>query len=171
MEAESTTDKVKDDIMKFVDKITETCFEARNEPLPVVPSRVEIQESIRVKKDKSVDDAPSMHKAFHTHYTALCKLLNNEDTLENATDAQVKEVMIRWNAFSKLEIDGTGMNTLCAQHDPRVIQKINEKFPSLKVPNTIDDAIWTNIAQLNGFSAVVTSIPTNMMGHGLSAGR
>ena len=46
-------------------------YEAMDETPPPVPTRAEIQENIKSRRDKGSDDAPSMLKAFQTHINAL----------------------------------------------------------------------------------------------------
>ena len=115
-DAEDTTDECRTTILKFMEKLTDACFEATGERIPDVPTRSEIQESIRTRKDKH-DDPPSMSKAFQTHLNALCKKVGVAPMLEGASDAQVQETMGRWCGFSTDEIDGVRVATLCKQRD------------------------------------------------------
>lgn len=149
---------------RLLEKITHSCYEAKACKLPTVPSRAEIQENIRSKKEKPIDDAPSMNKAFQTHINGMCKHLGVPMQLNNAEDAKIRAWMARWNEFSRGETEGEKNVNLCNQNDSRVLPILGKAFPELHLPSSVDENVWKNINQLNGFSAVSENIPTKMMG-------
>lgn len=163
---ERLTDADRTTVWKFLDKITCAAFEASEKRLPDVPTRVEIQENIKSRKEKNSEDAPSMTKAFQTHINAMCKQLKEPPMLENVDDATVKTWMSRWNSFAKASTYDEKNVTMCSRKDPRIIHVLAAAFPEFKkiTTETVNDNVWKNINQLNGFSAVSENIPTKMMG-------
>mgnify|MGYP006140531237 CR=1 FL=1 len=164
---EQVDDEQKLIIWRFMDKITSAAYEALESKLPVVPLRAAIHENILNRKDKSSDDAPSMAKAFQTHVNALCKQLGSVAVLEGATDASVGAWMHRWHEFAKDSTGGEKMTALCANQDARALHALVGAFPELarlEDPGKVDEKVWKNIAQLNGFSSVTGNIPQKMMG-------
>lgn len=160
------TDDDKEIVWKYMDKITSSAYEASSETPPTVPSRLEIQENIKSRKEKP-DEGPSMVRAFQTHINALCRLLNEAEPLVDVSDERVREEMVKWTAFAKGSTDGERNLQLCQQNNPCVIGQLVQAFPILAKIQTlerIDDKIWRNINQLNGFSTVSENIPSKMMG-------
>lgn len=163
----SFTDEKRSTTWKFMEKITLAAFEAVGKKLPTVPTRVEIQENIRSRKDKTHDDGPSMTRAFQTHINALCRLLGDKELLDGADDDTIRNHMATWNEFAKQTTNGARNSTLCSQSDPSVLTPLFEKFPELdglRDERKVDEKVWRNINQLNGFSTVSENIPVKMMG-------
>ncbi len=150
---------------KLLDKMNAACLEFKEQNAPQVPTRAEIQENIRMRNAKP-DEVPSMAKAFHTHYNALCTMLNAANAIENASEAEIKQHMSKWNAFSRDTTDGEKNSTLCQNSDPRALKPLERCFPDLVVPadQHANETLWKNITQLNGFAAVTENIPSDMMG-------
>lgn len=152
---------------KLLDKMTTSCFEAKQVALPTVPTRAEIQSNINIKREKSSqgDEGPSMNRAFQTHINGMCKQLEIASPLEQADDGLVKKWMARWSEFARDQTNGTQNAALCAQHDAQVLVSLSNAFPELKFAHDrVDEHVWKNIVQINGFSAVSDNIPKNMMG-------
>lgn len=163
---ERSSDEVKSIILQFLDKISVAAYDAKNVKLPHVPTRLEIQDNINQRREKP-EEAPSMTRAFQTHLNAMCRQLNDPPLLEHADDAKIRQWMSRWNAVANATTDGVKNSTLCSQKDARAAKALSEEFseiPGLAQPDKMSDSVWTNVAQLNGFSAVTESIPTKMMG-------
>ena len=162
----SLSDADRASVWRFMQKISIAAFEALEETPPVVPSRTEISENIRARKEKTTDESPSMSKAFATHVNGMCKHLGQKPVLENADDALIKKWMTRWHTFSKDTTNEKKNTVLCQQEDPAVLAKLVAAFPEFETlsADTVTAQIWKNINQLNGFSAVTENIPTKMMG-------
>jgi hypothetical protein len=161
---ERLTEQDQQTIWRYLDKISVACFEAKEVALPVVPTRSEIQENIRSKRDKT-EEGPSMQKAFNTHINGLCKHIGVQSPLENCDEVTLKKWMSRWHNFSRDSTDGSKNSALCSQKDVRIIDVLIQTFPELCLTDKkFDEAVWKNINQLNGFSAVSENIPHNMMG-------
>lgn len=163
---EASSDDVKDTILKFLEKITHSAYEAKRMKLPKVPTRTEIQDNIKQRREKP-EESPSMTRAFQTHINAMCRQLNDPPPLENADDAKIRQWMTRWNKVANATTDGAKNSSLCSQKDIRVLKLLHEEFPEipgLTEPDKMSESVWKNIHQLNGFSAVTESIPTKMMG-------
>ena len=145
----------------ILEKMAVCAYEAAEIKLPTIPSRQDIQENIKGrKKETSSDDGPpSMQRAFMTHINALCKIWGNQPVLQN-DDATIKKWMTRWSQFA------ASNSKKIVEKNTSVIDDLRAAFPELKIPTDvpIEDGVWVNIAQLNSFSTVVDSIPTNMMG-------
>lgn len=163
---ETSTEDIKETILKFLDKITHAAYEAKRQKTPQVPTRADIQDNIKQRREKP-EEAPSMTRAFQTHINAMCRQLNDPAPLENADDAKIRSWMSRWNAVANATTEGSKNSTLCSQKDVRVLQRLSEAFseiPGLADVEKVTESVWKNIHQLNGFSAVTESIPTKMMG-------
>lgn len=151
---------------KLLDKINAACLEFHEESPPQVPSRTEIQENIRMRNTKS-EDTPSMGKAFHTHFNALCASIGSKSAIpDNASDSEIKQYMGKWNSFSHDSTDGENNSALCQRSDPRVLASLTTWFPDIIVPSEkhTNGTLWKNITQLNGFATVTENIPSDMMG-------
>ena len=164
---ERMTDEHKTAVWKFIEKLSLAAYEAASETPPTVPTRLEIQENIKSRKEKPAqDDGPSMTRAFQTHMSALYRILDLPDEMTSASDGVIRAEMMKWNEFAKSETSGERNSKLCQESNPIVIVPLVETFPTLeklKTLSKIDDKIWRNINQLNGFSAVSENIPTKMM--------
>ena len=86
-------------VWKFMQKISNAAFEGKSVSLPRVPTREEISENIKMRKDKATDDTPSMLRAFQTHVNGLCKHLQIQPLLDGVDDAQIRRWMSRWGQF------------------------------------------------------------------------
>ena len=113
----------------FLQKISVSAFEALEETPPVVPTRPEISENIRVRKEKTGDDAPSMMRAFQTHINGMCKQLSQTQVLDNADEVVIKKWMARWHEFAKGTSEGKKNSLLCQQQDPTVLPSLG---PSIR---------------------------------------
>ena len=153
-------------IWKFMEKISHAAYEASEQAVPVVPTRAEIQENIRSRKEKRTEDGPSMTRAFQTHINALCRLIGDKEVLDAADEETIRDFMVRWNDFAKESTDGQRHSSLCQQNDAKVLEHLVAKVPELASITgcSMDEKIWRNINQLNGFSTVAENIPTKMMG-------
>lgn len=153
-------------IWKFMQKISNAAFEAKSASVPRIPTREEISENIKMRKDKATDDTPSMLRAFQTHINGLCKHLQIKPVLDGVDDAQVKDWMSRWGQFCKESTNDVQHTILCQQKSPAVLACLHAKFPELTHLNDKcdDENVWKNINQLNGFAAVTENIPIKMMG-------
>ena len=153
-------------VWKFMQKISGAAFEAKNATLPRVPTREEISVNIKMRKEKTPDEAPSMVRAFQTHINGLSKQLQLKPLLDNADDNTIKRWMARWAEFAKATTDGVSHTTLCQQNNPAVLTPLQAAFPELKKlkSKADDEQVWRNINQLNGFAAVTENIPVKMMG-------
>ena len=153
---------------KFLDKISLAAFEAKAMTVPTVPSRSDIQDNIRQRREKS-DDPPSMTRAFQTHINALCRDLNDPLVLEHADDETVRKWMSRWNAVSNAQTEGVKHSKMCHDRDVRMLRIIGEAFPEIPgllsaSESGVEEAVWKNVSQLNSFSTVTENIPIKMMG-------
>lgn len=164
-DSEKMNDALKAKMWKFLDKITAACYEAKAATLPQVPTRLEIQENIRLRKEKQTDESPSMTKAFQTHVNALCRMTGSTPVLENADDRKIRDMMSRWHTFSNEKTNESSNSSLCNEMNISVIPSLATAFPELNIDaEQMTPDMWKNIIQLNGFSTVTEKIPSKMMG-------
>lgn len=163
---EDRSDDDKKVIWKFLEKIAMSAYESSEKLAPNIPSRQDIQENIRNRKEKSSDEGPpSMQRAFMTHINALCKTWGQSAVLDD-DDAKIKSWMARWSQFAQKDAKGVKNSVRLSTKDPEVIDDLRKEFPELKIPKNVpfEDGVWVNISQLNNFATVVDAIPTGMMG-------
>lgn len=157
-------DREKQDLWKALEMVTNACFEAKDMPLPHVPTREDIQANIRARRGGD-DEGPSMYKAFAAQMNKMCTALNMMSPLEGCDEASIKQWMGRWHKFASETTDGTKNSELCAQNDERVLASLTERFPEFDLSTKdVTDIVWKDINNLLGFSAVSENIPTKMMG-------
>jgi len=151
---------------KYISAMNLACFRFKDEKPPYVPTREQIQENIKQKKSISHDaDGPSMNKAFINSLSSFCKLTNNKDITDNATESELEKYTSLWVKYTQDSIDGEKITTLCNQKNIAAFLKIGDYFDDFVMDDTtLSDELWSLISQLNGYSAVNDNIPKNMMG-------
>lgn len=159
-----SSDEHKTNLFKILTRLCHATFECHGMQRPTVPTRDEIKQNIQRRKEKVEEDA-SMPTAFQTHMNSLCAQLGQKLQLEDADEATIQAWMKRWSRFSSSSTDGAKNATLCQQKSGEVLVAVREAFPELSIqPSQLTDGVWNTMNQLNGFTAVNDSIPTNMMG-------
>lgn len=159
--SDTCTEEIKSIIWKFVNELNVLCFKAKDEEIPYVPTRAEIQENIKQKRSfYTQDDTPSMHKAFIHDFKHLCDILNTDTKINNKCAEKYIEM---WASFAQSSIDSTKITTLCNQHNPVVYSQLQTFFKEFEHATFIDTA-WEPILKLNGYATVDQSIPSSMMG-------
>tara|TARA_Y100000746_G_scaffold232200_1_gene248274 strand:+ start:953 stop:1957 length:1005 start_codon:yes stop_codon:yes gene_type:complete len=152
---------------KYISSINLACFRFKDEKAPYVPTREQIQENIKQKKTNVSHDAdgPSMNKAFVNSLSSFCRLTNNKDVTENASDTEIERLSSQWVKYTQDTIDGEKIPVLCNQKSVSAFLKLGDYFEDFVLDDTtLNDEVWSLVTQLNGYSAVNDNIPKNMMG-------
>lgn len=163
----SMSDEDKKIFWKYISAMNLACFRCKDEKAPYVPTREQIQESIKTKKSSTSHDTdgPSMNKAFVNSLASFCKLTNNKDVTENASEADIEKLSSSWVKYTQDTINGEKIPMLCNQKSVAAFLKIGDHFEEFVLDDaTLNDEVWSIITQLNGYSAVNDNIPKNMMG-------
>ena len=157
----------KTELWKLLDMISASTYAAKQEKMPILPTREEIQENIKAHRKSSSQpaDSSSMLRAFHTDYNALCKLVGASPLPEDGNTSEVQKYMERWAAFASGQADdGDTMNAACTKRSASAAAGLRVAFPELSLTDeALSEAAWIIIVRLNSVSAVVNNIPTNMM--------
>ena len=149
---------------KYIQNLNEHCFVALDKTPPTVPTRDDIQNNIKSKKTNETEQ-PSMVNAFQVSFNKLCLKMNCTELLKDEPDDKIQKYMSQWNNFTKKICNEKRISTLCEEKDNAVFEELVKEFPEINNSNfEITEEIWTNITQLNGYSAVGNNIPTKMMG-------
>lgn len=173
LSAVDVSDECRDLIWRTLTETSEASFEAVDAAKPRVPSRLELQQNIKQKKTQDTnsrgsnhEEPPSMAKAFQASMQTLCESLPAGQSLllENATEEQVRECMLRWAKFAATQLDGVRCDMHCSQDNEAVVPLLIEQFPELGLKSPVPPNAWTTIKQMNGFSTVGSTIPPKMMG-------
>ena len=146
---------------KYVHHINRSCFEYHNLDLPRIPSREEIAENIKNRKvTTSVEADTSIIKSFHEALCAFADECLTEFDGADMKDDEIRACMENWANFAQQD----RVLEQCNSRDPSVLSKLKTIFPNMKPVETLSDASWAAIVQMNNFSSVGANIPENMMG-------
>lgn len=163
---DSMSDKDKTCVLRCFETMTRSAYEAHFvSDLPFVPTRQEIQENIRNKKERTTshEDSPSISKAFYTHLNSLTEKTGAKCPITAGDEDALKQAMASWHTFGKGSTNCTKNSILISKCDESVLPSLNDAFPELGIRAPVEDETWKDMQQLANFSAVTESIPTNMM--------
>ena len=154
---------------KYVKALNESSFKFLEKKMPFTPTREQIQVNIqnqKSRKNHSEDvEVPSVHKAFHHSLSELCKACAFKDITQTMSEIEQNSIISRWAAFVNDEIENTKISVLCNQKNDIVFEKLKAHVPELDFENLIvNDEMWEQINQMNGYASVGQNIPTKMMG-------
>ncbi len=162
---ETYDDTQKATFWKYIDKLNICAMESTGESLPHVPTRQEIHDNIKSKKNEgSHIEQPSMSSAFQQSLLKLEKEFNINMEWNSADENQISDLMTKWHQFTKETINDISIIQLCNDNDNVVVEKLMYYFPNIPWPNTLSKSQWDIIVQLNSYSSVGKHIPVRMMG-------
>lgn len=146
-------------------KITKHAYEADGVEMPLNPSRNQIEESIKKRKEKA-EHSSSVLKSFQIHFENLLTMLGGEKPHASHDEKSIKNVMKKWEEFINQKCGDESNFDLCASSNPVVLSSMMKHIPELNSASTVefDKKMWDCVNQMNKFCTVHKNVPAKMMG-------